>query len=86
MVLACGAVDVDVLVVELVVVGRIRQGASAASSQLSRVLQQRRYSPSRLSPFDEQRALMASQATFRDVSLQMFSAHESPSHLLSHAS
>jgi hypothetical protein len=37
-----------------------------------------------LSPSEEQRALIARQATLRDVPLQMFLAQASPSQLSSH--
>ena len=79
-VVVVGVVVVGIFVV-LVVVGRIRHGASSAAGQSTP--QQRMNSGSMFSPFDEQRPRMARHAMLRAFSLQMISAHPLPSHLSS---
>ena len=78
--LVVGVVVVGILVV-LVVVGRIRHGASSAWGQSTP--QQRMKSGSMFCPFDEQRARMARHAMLRAFSLQITSAQPLPSHLFS---
>ena len=70
---------VDVVELELVVVGRILQISSPTSSFVGQFEPQHsRNLTSTLSPSFVQRALIASQAMSRAVFLQMLSAHWSP--------
>ena len=76
MVFVVEATLVDVVVVVLVVVGRIRQSSSSTSSRVGQFLpQQFRKRTSALSPSCVHRARMAVHAMLRAVCLQMFSAH-----------
>ncbi len=81
MVVRLDVVGVDVVetFVVLVVVGRIRQGASSIVGQFGR--QHCWNSGSTLSPSAEQRARIARHAMLRAFSLQMISAQALPSHL-----